>query len=87
MAIGMVKGGGADHVLVIGAETLSRITDWTDRNTCVLFGDGAGAVVVSACTDRCGVLATELGSDGSGGELLILPAGGSHTPASLDIGE
>ncbi len=84
MANGYIRSGMAEHVLVIGAETLSRIVDWTDRNTCVLFGDGAGAVVVSACTDRCGVLATELGSDGSGGELLILPAGGSHQPASLD---
>ena len=69
-------------MLVIGAETLSRIVDWTDRNTCVLFGDGAGAVVVSACAERCGVLASVLGSDGSGGELLILPAGGSHAPAT-----
>jgi 3-oxoacyl-[acyl-carrier-protein] synthase-3 len=84
MAIGYVLSAMADHVLVIGAETLSRITDWSDRNTCVLFGDGAGAVVVSACTDRCGVLATELGSDGSGGELLILPAGGSRQPTSID---
>ncbi len=84
MAICSVKSGAAENVLVIGAETLSRITDWTDRNTCVLFGDGAGAVVVSACTDRCGVLATELGSDGSGGELLILPAGGSRQPASIE---
>ncbi len=81
IAQGYVISGMADNVLVIGAETLSRIVDWTDRNTCVLFGDGAGAVVVSACTDRCGVLATELGSDGSGGELLIVPAGGSHTPS------
>jgi 3-oxoacyl-[acyl-carrier-protein] synthase-3 len=84
MAIASVRSGAAEHALVIGAETLSRITDWTDRNTCVLFGDGAGAVVVSACEDRCGVLATELGSDGSGGELLIVPAGGSHQPASLE---
>lgn len=83
MASAAVQSGSADHVLVIGAETLSRITDWTDRNTCVLFGDGAGAVIVSACTERCGVLATELGSDGSGGDLLILPAGGSRRPASL----
>lgn len=84
MASAAVQSGSADHVLVIGAETLSRITDWTDRNTCVLFGDGAGAVIVSACTERCGVLATELGSDGSGGDLLILPAGGSRRPASLE---
>lgn len=84
LAQGYVLSGMADNVLVIGAETLSRIVDWTDRNTCVLFGDGAGAVVLSACTDRCGVLATELGSDGSGGELLIVPAGGSHQPPSQE---
>ena len=83
MGVAAVRSGTAEHVLIIGAETLSRIIDWTDRNTCVLFGDGAGAVVVSASDARCGVLATELGSDGSGGELLILPAGGSHQPASL----
>jgi len=82
LASNVIRGGGAEHVLVIGAETLSRITDWTDRNTCVLFGDGAGAVVVSARPERCGVLASVLGSDGSGGDLLILPAGGSHAPAS-----
>ncbi len=81
-AANAVRSGAADHVLVIGAETLSRITDWTDRNTCVLFGDGAGAVVVSVHGERCGVLATELGSDGSGAQLLILPAGGSRAPAS-----
>jgi 3-oxoacyl-[acyl-carrier-protein] synthase III len=82
MASATVRSGLADHVLVVGAETLSRITDWTDRNTCVLFGDGAGAMVVSACEEHCGVLATELGSDGSGGELLVLPAGGSRHPTS-----
>ncbi|MCX7671123.1 MAG: ketoacyl-ACP synthase III, partial [Anaerolineae bacterium] len=58
------------------------IVDWSDRNTCVLFGDGAGAVVVSACAQRCGVMASVLGSDGSGGDLLIVPAGGSRHPAS-----
>lgn len=79
-----VRSGTAEHVLIIGAETVSRFLDWSDRNTCVLFGDGAGAVVVSACKERCGVLATELGSDGSGGELLILPAGGSRQPPSLE---
>ena len=84
MGTAAVRSGTAEHVLLIGAETLSRITDWTDRNTCVLFGDGAGAVVVSASDARCGVLATELGSDGSGGDLLILPAGGSRQPASLE---
>jgi 3-oxoacyl-[acyl-carrier-protein] synthase-3 len=69
-------------VLVIGAETLSRIMDWTDRATCVLFGDGAGAVVVSASEMPGGILASVLGSDGSGGDYLILPAGGSRLPSS-----
>ena len=82
MAADVIRAGSAQHVLVIGAETLSRVVDWTDRNTCVLFGDGAGAVVVSACAERCGVLASVLGSDGSGGELLIVPGGGSRLPAS-----
>jgi len=68
--------------LVVGAETLSRITDWTDRATCVLFGDGAGAVVLQANDNQGGVLGTVLGADGSGGDLLILPAGGSGEPPS-----
>ncbi|MBN1956284.1 MAG: ketoacyl-ACP synthase III [Anaerolineae bacterium] len=68
--------------LVIGAETLSRITDWQDRATCVLFGDGAGAVILQAGENEGGILATVLGADGSGGELLHLPAGGSRYPAS-----
>ena len=68
--------------LVIGAETLSRITDWTDRDTCVLFGDGAGAAVLQAGETEGGVLATVLGADGSGGDLLRVPAGGSQMPAS-----
>lgn len=68
--------------LVIGAETLSRITDWNDRGTCVLFGDGAGAVVLQANGSPGGVLSTFLGADGSGGDLLYVPAGGSGEPAS-----
>jgi 3-oxoacyl-[acyl-carrier-protein] synthase-3 len=68
--------------LVIGSETLSRITDWTDRATCVLFGDGAGAVLLRADDTQGGVLSTVLGSDGSGGDLLYLPAGGSAEPSS-----
>jgi 3-oxoacyl-[acyl-carrier-protein] synthase-3 len=82
LASGLIRSGSANHVLVIGSETLSRMMDWTDRDTCVLFGDGAGAVVLSASTERCGLLATELGSDGSGGDLLIVRAGGSRAPAS-----
>lgn len=70
------------NILLIGAEVLSRITDWTDRNTCVLFGDGAGAVVISEVPADKGILGIELGADGSGGHFLMQPAGGSKTPAS-----
>lgn len=70
------------HALVIGVECLSRILDWTDRNTCVLFGDGAGAAVLGPVEEGYGFLSFELGGDGSGGDLLKLPAGGSRMPAS-----
>ena len=86
MAADVIRAGSVQHVLVVGAETLSRVVDWTDRNTCVLFGDGAGAVVVSACAERCGVLASVLGSDGSGGELLIVPGGRQPPPRESRIG-
>jgi 3-oxoacyl-[acyl-carrier-protein] synthase-3 len=82
MAASSIAAGTFQSALVIGAETLSRITDWSDRGTCVLFGDGAGAVVLQAGENPGGVLATILGSDGSGGDLLKLPAGGSRHPAS-----
>lgn len=82
VSAGLITGGQADYALVIGAETLSRIVNWNDRNTCVLFGDGAGAVVLAASRAPGGVLATLLGSDGSGGDLLIVPGGGSRHPAS-----
>lgn len=70
------------NALVIGAEKLSSVTDWKDRNTCVLFGDGAGAAVLGE-TSSGGVLSSYLGSDGSSIDLLKLPAGGSRNPASL----
>lgn len=64
------------HVLVIGVEKLSKITDWSDRNTCVLFGDGAGAAVVGNVSEGKGILSFELGSDGSGGKYLYQNPGG-----------
>ena len=67
---------------MIGAESLSRILDWTDRNTCVLFGDGAGAVVLGEVPEGYGILGSNLGADGSGGDLLCLPAGGTSRPAT-----
>ena len=69
-------------ILLVGAETLSRIINWTDRNTCVLFGDGAGAAVLGRVDDGYGVLSLELGADGTGGEHLIQPAGGSRNPTT-----
>ncbi len=82
VAANLISAGVYENALVIGAETLSRITDWSDRATCVLFGDGAGAVVLQANGADGGVLSTVLGADGSGGDLLCLPAGGSKHPAS-----
>ncbi|CUH95607.1 3-oxoacyl-[acyl-carrier-protein] synthase 3 [Propionispora sp. 2/2-37] len=77
-----IKSGLYKKVLVIGAETLSKIVDWTDRNTCVLFGDGAGAVVLSEVRSGYGILGIDLGADGSGGDHLKVPAGGSRIPAT-----
>lgn len=71
------------NILVIGAEVLSRITDWKDRNTCVLFGDGAGAAVMGP-VEQGGFLGFEMGSDGGGGEFLKMPAGGGAIPASRE---
>jgi 3-oxoacyl-[acyl-carrier-protein] synthase-3 len=82
-AHGMVASGLAEHALVVGGDVLSRIVDWTDRSTCVLFGDGAGAVVLEKVSEG-GFLGFELGADGSGGPQLYMPAGGSRTPASAE---
>ena len=76
-----IKAGSANYVLVIGAETTSRILDWTDRNTCVLFGDGAGAVVLQASDQPGGVLSQVLRADGSGGDLLYVCANGNGPKA------
>ncbi|MEW6046463.1 MAG: beta-ketoacyl-ACP synthase III [Bacillota bacterium] len=82
VAAAAIESGRAEFALVIGAECLSKITDYTDRSTCVLFGDGAGAVVLGPVRPGWGLLATHLGSDGSYADLLYLPAGGSRRPAS-----
>lgn len=80
----MIATGVYKHVLVIGAEVLSKILDWQDRNTCVLFGDGAGAAVLSEVEAGYGILSIDLGADGSGGESLLQPAGGSRMPATAE---
>lgn len=101
MAAGMVASGLHEHVLVVGAEAISRVLDWQDRSTAILFGDGAGAAVVSALEQarECsaglemsslgcgGILGFDLGGDGSGEEFLLIPAGGSRLPASHETVE
>jgi 3-oxoacyl-[acyl-carrier-protein] synthase-3 len=82
MGSAAIMAGSAKVVVVIGAETLSRVLDIEDRTTYPLFGDGAGAVVLQAHDNPGGVLSCQLGSDGSGGEHLLIPAGGSKYPAS-----
>jgi 3-oxoacyl-[acyl-carrier-protein] synthase-3 len=84
LAVGtqFIKSGFYKKVLVIGGDNLSKFTNWSDRATCVLFGDGAGGAVLSEVEEGYGLLSFELGADGTGGELLILPAGGSKLPAS-----
>jgi len=81
---GLIQSGLYKRVLVIGAETLSRITDYTDRNTCILFGDGAGAVVIGEVPAGRGFQSFEIGADGTGGELLKVSGGGSRKPASAE---
>lgn len=78
-----INSGAARHILLVGVDTLSAIVDWQDRNTCVLFGDGAGAVVLSEAEEGCGVLASKMFSDGSKANLLYVPAGGSTRPATV----
>ncbi len=86
LAIGHQAIASGEHreVLVIGADTLTTRLDWKDRDTCVLFGDGAGAVLLRASAGQTGVMATVLGADGSGGDLLIIPAGGSAVPITVE---
>ncbi len=79
-ASSFIESGAYSTILVIGADTLTKYLDWTDRNTCILFGDGAGAVVLRATTDGSGVLASHLGADGTGSKYLTMPGGGSRDP-------
>jgi 3-oxoacyl-[acyl-carrier-protein] synthase III len=79
-----IKSGTAKCVLVIGAETMSRITDWTDRTNCILWGDGAGAVILKA-SDEQGILSTHLHADGSYANLLNVPSGVSKTEGSKTV--
>ena len=82
VADGLIRAGTARTVLLLGAETLTKVVNWQDRNTCVLFGDGAGAVVLRADEGERGILSTHLYADGSRGSLLMLPGCGSRHPVS-----
>jgi 3-oxoacyl-[acyl-carrier-protein] synthase-3 len=86
VADGCLRSGVASRVLLVGAETLTKVIDWTDRNTCVLFGDGAGAVILTATDEiESRVLTTHLFADGGKGRQLIMPGGGSRHPISQAV--
>ena len=81
----MISDGSFKNALIIGAEKLSAFTTWSDRNTCVLFGDGAGAAVLTRGTENSGrILATKVGTDGSQASILNIPGGGSACPTTID---
>lgn len=80
-----IRSGMYDKILVVGAEVLSRIVDWKDRSTCILFGDGAGAVVLEAEEGERGILSSHLHADGNQYDLLYVPGGGSRQPISHEL--
>jgi 3-oxoacyl-[acyl-carrier-protein] synthase-3 len=75
-----IENGTYKNILVVGADTLTKYLDWTDRGTCILFGDAAGAAVLSASSDESGILASWLKAEGQLGDKLIMPGGGSRDP-------
>ncbi len=84
VAAQFIETGAYKKALVIGAETLSKYINWEDRNTCVLFGDGAGAAVLGQVEEDYGILSFDLGSDGSGGDAIQIPSSGSLMPVSKE---
>ncbi|NCO67533.1 MAG: 3-oxoacyl-ACP synthase [Nitrospirae bacterium CG_4_10_14_0_8_um_filter_41_23] len=84
IADSLIKSRMHKRILVVGAEVLSRITDWEDKTTCVIFGDGAGAVIIEPTEEDRGILSMHINSDGRMWELLHMPGGGSRNPASID---
>ena len=84
VADSFIKSGVHKRILIVGTEVLSKITDWNDRTTCVLFGDGAGAVIIESTDEDRGIVSMHVDSDGSMWELLHMPGGGSRNPASID---
>lgn len=86
-AAGFIQTGAMRRVLVIGVDTLTKQVDWTDRGTCILFGDGAGAVVLGPCGTDEGILASSLGADGRGFDQIWLEGGGNRLPVTLEVME
>jgi 3-oxoacyl-[acyl-carrier-protein] synthase-3 len=84
IADGLIRSGAHRRILLVGAEVLSKFTDWLDRSTCVLFGDGAGAAIIEATKENKGILSTRINSDGELSELISLPGGGSRYPCSRE---
>jgi 3-oxoacyl-[acyl-carrier-protein] synthase III len=84
VASSLIASGVHQNILVVGAETLSRWVDWTDRSTCILFGDGAGAIVLQATDSPTGLRSCVLGSDGSGVSSLLVPSGGTKSPTTAE---
>jgi len=84
LANSLIKSGAHERILLVGAEVLSKFTDWRDRTTCVLFGDGAGAVILEGTREKLGVYSTHIYSDGSLSDLICLPGGGSKNPCSKE---
>jgi len=84
LADNLIRGGAHNRILLIGAEVLSRFTDWEDRATCILFGDGAGAVIIEPTKEKKGIISTNIHSDGDLGDLIMLPGNGSRNPCSRD---
>lgn len=84
VAASLIESGAVRCALLVGADTLTKHVDWTDRSTCVLFGDGAGAVVLKRCPPGYGVLGSAMGADGSHARSLYVPAGGTRTPLTAD---
>lgn len=82
VAYGLIKSGVYKNILLVATESMSRILDWEDRGTCILFGDGAGATVISEVPEGKGLLEIDLGADGSGADLLLIPSGGSRCPST-----
>lgn len=84
IAESFIKSGARKRILLVGVETLSKYIDWEDRTTCVLFGDGAGAVIVEPSTDGSGIMSVDIQSDGSMWDYIQVPGGGSRKPCSKD---